>query len=423
MSSIWFSVNFDTQPLFANIAPCIVTKNGHHIRDIKNAKSLPQVTVVANASVRELRTLHIDPTTSIMQHLRAYEIVHRNNTSLQSLHLFAITFFSNKQDSLAHYVSAPALAPSSGGTLSNPSKLTTLRVERMCLTYDNLTIILKACPKLTKLILPHTDVVGTSTQSFQHTGVTSFSSNLEKIFDVTRAGPSLLSYFPNLITLSTFAFSPDSTISPTRIKEDINRYCTRLTGYQLVDKTGAIVPDFLTTIADNVSEICFLYPNISLETITAILLHQATLKTVQHFFLDNDFSFEQEEVFSVSDHFQASGQYIQLIPRCCPLLERLNIHGHEMDIDLLEPGKWICRDLKELRIRIKGLDTKEKILRAIALWRMGCRRRLQKKSGISVTAEEQEEIDRSIEARVARHLLKFDKLSEVWLGYQTWTPI
>lgn len=33
------------------------------------------------------------------------------------------------------------------------------------------------------------------------------------------------------------------------------------------------------------------------------------------------------------------------------------------------------------------------------------------------------ETDNSIEGRVARHLLKFEKLSSVWLGYRTWTLV
>ncbi|KAG0254061.1 hypothetical protein BGZ95_006142, partial [Linnemannia exigua] len=87
-------------------------------------------------------------------------------------------------------------------------------------------------------------------------------------------------------------------------------------------------------------------------------------------------------------------------------------------------GKWICKDLKTLRIRIKDLDTKEKILKAIALWRKGCWRRWREQAGTPVGEEGRlDETDMSIEARVARHLLKFHKLWKVWLGYQTWNPI
>ncbi|KAF8947963.1 hypothetical protein BGZ47_007101 [Haplosporangium gracile] len=426
ISTIWFKVDFDTQSRFANLSPAVVTKHGHYIRIVINAKSLSQVTILANTGVHELRGLQIDPTASVLQYIQAYEIIHRNNTNLEELYLLPATASSNKQESFAHYVSAPALAPSLGGTLPSPSKLKSLRIEDMCVTHDSLAAILQGCPRLSEVAIPNTDVVGIPTQSFQHQGVALFGSSFKSIFEISPTDPSLLSYFPALKTLSTFGYNLVSTISPVKIKEQLTRYCPHLTGYLLEDNTGAIVPDFFIDIVNNVSEICFLYRTISLETITAILLHQSTLKAVKHFLMENSFNFEKEEVVPVLDHFQTSGRFIQLIPRCCPVLEVLDLYGHEMDMDAVEQSRWVCKDLKSLRIRIKGLNTKEKILKAIALWRKGCWRGWQEKAGTLVEKEEQEEQDGtelSIEARVARHLLKFDKLWWVWLGYQTWTPI
>ena len=90
-------------------------------------------------------------------------------------------------------------------------------------------------------------------------------------------------------------------------------------------------------------------------------------------------------------------------------------------MDEVEMGEWACKNLEVLRIRIKDLDTKNK---TIALWKAGCRKRRQENAGTLVAAEdEEEETDMPIEARVARHLLKFDKLWLVWLRYQKWTPI
>ncbi|KAK3822343.1 MAG: hypothetical protein J3R72DRAFT_497254 [Linnemannia gamsii] len=82
-----------------------------------------------------------------------------------------------------------------------------------------------------------------------------------------------------------------------------------------------------------------------------------------------------------------------------------------MDVDVVDSEKWTCKDLKTLRIRIKYLDTKEKILKAIALWRKGCWRRWREQAGILVGEEGKlDSTDMSIEARVTRHLLKFEKL-------------
>jgi hypothetical protein len=95
-----------------------------------------------------------------------------------------------------------------------------------------------------------------------------------------------------------------------------------------------------------------------------------------------------------------------------------------MNMNEVNMGEWACKDLRALHIRVKDLDTEDKIPKTIALWRKGCWRRWQKKAGAPIPVEaNQEPMDNSIEARVARHLLKFEKLWSVWLGYQTWTPI
>lgn len=429
MSAVWFKVDFDVHTRFADLSPAILTKNGHLIQVVRNAKSLPQVTVLANSSVSGLKCLHIDPTASVLQHVRAYEIVHRNSNSLQDLHLFAVSSTSNRADSLTHFVSTSALVPSLGETLPSPSRLRSLKIGCMCLTHDGLAIILQGCPKLSELRMPHTDIVGTPTQSFQHTGVTQFGATLRSIYVVAPGGRSLLYYFPDLRSLSVYNFESSFPVSSAKIKEDTIRYCPSLTGYRLEDITGAIVPEFLTNIAHNVSEVVFHHGHLSLETITAILLHQSTLKSVSHFHVQRGLDFEKADVAPVSTHFEGSGRCLQLIPRCCSQLDVLDLHFHEMDMDVVEQGRWVCNDIRRLRIRIKGLDTKEKILKAIALWRKGCWRRWQEKAGTPVVEEEGEEekeqgkTDLSIEARVARHLLQFEKLWWVWLGYQTWTPI
>jgi len=95
------------------------------------------------------------------------------------------------------------------------------------------------------------------------------------------------------------------------------------------------------------------------------------------------------------------------------------------DIDMTQ---WGCHDLdlEELYIVIRGLDTWEKFNRAIQLWREG-RIAIRKKQANgeqgSALCPQMNYIlpgDNSIEARVARHLLKFKKLRVVWLGWTVW---
>ncbi|KAF9130085.1 hypothetical protein BGW39_003489 [Mortierella sp. 14UC] len=134
-----------------------------------------------------------------------------------------------------------------------------------------------------------------------------------------------------------------------------------VTAFRLMDSIGAIVPKFCIIIAQVISKIAFYYVYVSTETILAILLHQSSLEKAK-----------------------------------------------------------VCKNLETLRVRIRGIDTKEMVLELIAQWSKGCWMRRQVKDsqapGTTVKTEEsQNQVDLSIEDGVARHLLKFDNLESVWL--------
>lgn len=124
------------------------------------------------------------------------------------------------------------------------------------------------------------------------------------------------------------------------------------------------------------------------------------------------------EIYSVDDDNTdvSVDQFILLIPRSC-LVETLDVSTEMINMDVVDMGEWICKDLKILRVGVGGLDTKSKILDAVALWHKRFWRRRQEKAEALVAMEEQSEIDLSIEARIARHL-NIDKLESVWLGCQ-----
>ncbi|KAF9124061.1 hypothetical protein BGW39_008501 [Mortierella sp. 14UC] len=429
MSAIWFRVDFNVNCRFADLSPDIIAKHGHHIRVVKNANQFPRVHALDNSNVNKLRDLRMEIKASTIHHLNTYQIVARNNTSIQDLELFSqMPPFSEHHGPFRH-VSAPAFIPFPGasqGKLS--STLETLNLIGLWLTHDELLTILESSPNLSKLRLYHTQIVESPTRSFQHLGVSLLAWPLKSIFPQEQSTSSpLLSYFPNLTILHTWKGDQGYTVPTARIKRELARHCPRLTEFKLAEYTGNMAAEFLTDIANNVSRITFELDYLTPETIEAILLHQATLKKVAHFYND-DFNYDKEKVATVSHHFHVTDEMMQQIPRKCSQLQRLNLHRHEMDMDAIEKTEWACKDLRKLRIRVKDLDTKRKILKAIKFWRAGYWRRKQRKSAGTMTAaagkeEERLAADQSIEARVARHLLKFEHLQWVWLGYQMWTPV
>ncbi|KAF9908942.1 hypothetical protein EC991_009242 [Linnemannia zychae] len=433
---IWFEVDFMVHHDFDNLSSDILSKYGHLIRIVKLAKLLPSITLLANMSVNQLRELHIEATAAIIQHVLMHEIITRNISSLKEVSFLAITV-DGELDSLAQSVSALALVPFSGRSASPPksvarSSLTVLNISGLCLTYDVLMATLRGCPLLSDLTMHYTELFGVRPLSFQHARIKAFAASIDIIFpadnddedegDDDSSEPSLLCCFPNLRYLGTWN-DTERPIQTARIKKELARRCPHITVYGLNDGTRKIASHFCTRICRNLTEVGFNYDHITAEVIAAILLHQSSLVRVManHIMFP---SYEDDAVEEARDHFQESRPYLQLIPRSCRMLRELEIHPHEMDMDDVEMDEWVCKDLESLSVRVKGLDTKEKILKVIALWRKGCWRRWQEQAGTPVREEGIFEVtDMSIEARVARHLLKFDKLWWVWLGYQTWTPL
>ncbi|KAK3838204.1 MAG: hypothetical protein J3R72DRAFT_183818, partial [Linnemannia gamsii] len=428
VSAIWFKVDLSVHQRFTDLPTDVIAKHGHLIRVVQNAKIFSQVCALDHPNINKLRILHMETTGSIKQHGHAFQIVTRNNASLQVVRVSASYTRPDKINNANYHVSVPAFLPSPSAFPVRPSStIETLEFVIMWMTHDDLMTILEASPRLSKLKLVHTDVVGTPTRFFQHTGVTVLSTSLKSIFpDVPTGLPSLLSYFPNLTTLHTWHWDSSAMTPSARIKKDFERYCPLLKQFKLGDNKDNRIMIFVTDVVSNITRITLQEARMTPNFVAAIVLHQASMEKVAQLYT-RGFDYEKEEVPWLQDkNYLCDSQRIQEIPRKCFQLQKLNLHQHEMRMDVVESGEWVCKDLRKLRIRVKGLDTKEKILRTIALWRAGCWRRWQEQAtGVKVAVQEEDRLkaDKSIEARVARHLLKFEQLWWVWLGYQTWTPI
>ena len=221
-----------------------------------------------------------------------------------------------------------------------------------------------------------------------------FWSSLKSVFLPQSSGPSLLSHFPSLILLCILDVDLAFTVTSRMIKE-LSRFCSLLTGYQLEARNDAIIPKFFKNRFtgngnnNNVSEITFKYKYTTVEAITVILLHQTSLTTVAIYYCGYHVDIERKEIIPVSDHFRASGHYLQLIPRSYPKLQATDLHYNEMDRDVDKQGEWVCKNLSTLPVRIEDPDTKDNILKAVTLWRVEYRSQWQKKmTGATTVAEE-----------------------------------
>jgi len=120
------------------------------------------------------------------------------------------------------------------------------------------------------------------------------------------SGPSLLTYFPNITALGVFNLGQDFNLPVSKIK-DISQHCTLLTRYFLVDRTGAIIPNFMS-IVNNISALVLVHKHLSREIIADILLHQASMKSVE-VFKENGLDLEKEEVAPVRINFDHQADF------------------------------------------------------------------------------------------------------------------
>ncbi|KAF9930117.1 hypothetical protein FBU30_000867 [Linnemannia zychae] len=432
---IWHSVNFMEQPKFTSLSPDIISKHGHRIRTVQWLANDTHISLLDNIAVNGLEELKIYSTaTSITDYSRLSEIVQRNSSSLQSCVVFLDNVSSIHNTFALCQVLVPSRVSMSDSLPSMTSILTELCFKRSVLEQDDLMTVLQTCPRLKKLHLGVVSLFGRMTNiDFKHTSLKKLEGAVECIFPPDN--PSLLTYFPNLEFLKTWTDQPQTEIPTDRIKSDIAEYCSCLTEYGLKSYNDFMI-HFCAQIIQNPTMICIDFdsiattPRVSAQIVDAVLQHRASLKKVMVYDIYGESSYETEDLMNITRVFNVSTHHLQWIPRTCSRLEKLDFHLHEVNMDDIEADEWVCKDLKKLATRIQGLDTKEKIKRAIDLWRNGVReqwrkqakeenKNLREKHEEDKEVKKEESLDTSIEARVARHLLKLEKLEEVWLGGQT----
>ncbi|KAF9120913.1 hypothetical protein BGX30_002888 [Mortierella sp. GBA39] len=452
---IWYSIDCNkfSHSNTSSGFDIVVVKHAHHIRVANNVNYPSQMAILVKGGIAQLRELSITMTSSTFHYATALDFVARNSATLEKLKLKPVTTYATKYESPLYCVHASMLVHPG---LSNKiaSRLRDLDVSGLWLMREGLSTILQGCPNLSHLNLSGTDVIGRASVNFGHEGLSFLTCSIitalrpDPTDSQQQPSPGLLMHFPNLKTWSTSGSESELrfVLPSGLLKAEVKQHSPLLSDVRLRDSPESMWVTLFTDVFSNLKEISFDYKSMSVQVLTTILLHQDTIESIQAN-PGKEFDFERD-VFSpgpVMDHFHTSGRQVQLLPRSCTRLTELNLYPHVMDIDIMEDKAWNCKDLRTLRTRIKGLDTKERIMRTIDLWRAGWRKRVQarrRQSSISLlngngnvnakdlnkfwnrmaTAMALVDNDYSIEARVAHHLLQFEKLENVWLGYKTWHP-
>ncbi|KAK3828036.1 MAG: hypothetical protein J3Q66DRAFT_394348 [Benniella sp.] len=419
ISALWHTV-MDSESS-RKLVPAVISKHGQRIRVIKNLSKGGLVDKLQNASVSKLKSFSVTMAATSLWLAHIYDIIQRNINTLESIDLSLPLPVTPDL-----YFTADAFSPHThtGAT----SKLTHLKIRGLRMTRNAFSRLLRTCPSL-----QHLDISDTVLQSivftdvYQHLTLSHLSAPIEQIFCVdasfTKAS-SLLLHFPNLATLETWQSSTTPSVSVDTIGKEIAQRCPNLNSVR-AREGGLQLSNLLVYGTRNLTDIHVLHKHLSPELIMAMLTHKDTLKTVTTH-LPSDDIFRSANVPSVNDHLTNSRWSVQILFSTCPPLQTFSFPSHEMHMDDVERFSWTCHDLEKLHVRFKDLNTKELINQALQMWVDGKRTKSgMKDKDTNSKADSKHPANDSmkdvpIDVRVARHLLRFEKLKCVWLGTKIW---
>ncbi|KAG0001637.1 hypothetical protein BGZ65_003310 [Modicella reniformis] len=426
LSAIWHTIEDSSQTKLAALDPSIIAKHGHHIRVLK---SLPPqgklLDMLQDTSVSNLKSLSIvtTPTQVLLAHY--YDIIRRNVGSLKMVNL---SF--PRPNGVGVYFVTESLSPQTH--TGDTSKLSYLKLQGLQMTRTAFSMLLQSCP-----VLEHIDMYDTVLHSainmdkYQHPRLSKLTAPIEQVFSPDPAmttAPSLLIHFPNLSQWETWQISQTLNIDIDMINKEITRCLSNFTVIH-TRPGGLSLANMLIYGFKGLTEICVPHKHLSPEFIIATLNHQETLTTFMTTPPSSDTFFQpnsNQQIPAVEDFLTSSGWMLHFIPRECSRLKKISLPTHGIRMDDVDKIGWMCNDLEILHIRVKGLDTEEQINVTLKMW-LKAKNSARRNSKPDLSAydlyyhsQERDERYVSIEARVARHLLKFEKLHTVWLGTKVW---
>ncbi|KAF8939898.1 hypothetical protein EDD21DRAFT_361705 [Dissophora ornata] len=414
LSVVWHTV--DSRLIEKHMLdPAAIAKNGHHIRVVENLEAhLPSS--LWSPSVCKLQSLDMSiGDTPSMQDI-AKGILQNNYASLTDVSvsrshvdISSIIVFS--------FDGMPPAIDTVGFT-----NLVRLTITGVGIMREPFSSMLRMCPVLQHLTIRDTWLyLSDEGYIYQHQGLNHLSTTIQQIIlsdpDAPDA-PSLLAHFPNLKRLSLLHSTVSMEVDFEDFGNEVSRCCPLLKSLDVLCENGMTLK-LLNESFQALTEICLSYPGISQPVIDAVISHRGSLERLSAAMPLPELELIRSALEEMGLAVGATDGQIQLLPRMCHRLKHFNLELHKMDIKNVEAEKWTCADLETLHVKFRGLDTTERIDRALRMWVDG-REKAHQSAG-----EHQDDTttilqDGSLEARVARHLLQFKRLREVCLGSRVW---
>ncbi|KAG0296144.1 hypothetical protein BGZ97_004625 [Linnemannia gamsii] len=410
--ALWHTVDFATDTTaFERVTPETLDKYGGFIAQTVNISTTGHLKTLQHSKISSLVIIKAQLANCCIFYQLLCDTIRRSQGVLTWVDICAKppnpdTLAEMWKDGL-HYIhvldaiAAPPPPLTERAEVARTNSLTTLQFDRICITRESFSSLLQRCPSLRLLALCQV-IISNHTPSlilFSGSQLRYLVCSIAQVWKLDpndNSPPCLLAHFPLLKSWSVTSTQRSADITSTLMSQDITRYCPHLKNIRIYHGDSATASDLLAEAFVGLESCTLSHKLFDASTILGLIAHQDSLTSVS---ITNAGVIIQDE---------SSLKCLYMIPRLCRRLQFLSMESIAYEIERVESRKWVCKDLRELRVRFKGLDTPNEI--------DGCLKQLCSMRQSGVTSLAQPMAPDAIVTRIAHHLLQFKQLRTVWLG-------
>ncbi|KAF9129765.1 hypothetical protein BGW39_003837 [Mortierella sp. 14UC] len=396
---VWHTIDFAKDTKFVGLDRYTLEKYGHCIRRVVNILTFEHVRALQHPTLNRVQAMSLGNQSKPYHRSIQFDFIRRCSTTLTELEFCGLSDRAETtKDQLrkSEFYLETSMLMSYTPSATPVSRLESLTLSRVCLSYEGFVTLLRNSPNLRKLSLFRVAVVHYSEAFglYQESRVTSLHASLAEVA-MPHPGdgwtPSLLHLFPRLESWHFTAVDRSKNWGQDLdFRQELTR-CTPLLKTLRFDPVADTVElsDLLVNCIRLPQSCTFSAENLDVSLLLSLTTHYDTLTSITI----TDKCTDAEEM-----------RWVYLIPKMCLNLKVLSMEELTLEMELVEEHQWRCQDLQELRVRFKGLEDLKAIDECLI---SVCSHRRRPSS--RVTSE-------SISSQVSQHLLQFCKLKTVWLG-------
>ncbi|KAF9099856.1 hypothetical protein BGX29_006907 [Mortierella sp. GBA35] len=387
---VWHTTDFAKETAFLNVPADVLDKYGAYIVRTMSMTGLDHAASLQHSSIDSIKEMSIRLVNDWLYREIVSDLIRRCQGSIASMAISSTPPITDTVQEL---------------------RLRFLSLDRICLTREGFSSIFRYSSNLRELTL-HRVLFLNHKQNvtlFTESNVQQLTAAFDQVWDVDHddpSAPSLLIHFPLLEIWHIPTLDRPIYTTTNIIRQDVALQCPLLKDIRLVDGLSDTASDLLVNIFNSLESCNISSHFLSSSTVLGLVAHQDTLTS---FTITNASTFQDT----------SSMQWFYFIPKLCLHLRILSVEPLVCEMEAIEKHKWVCKDLKGLRIRILRLESVQNI--------DGCLKQVEllRRAGLPPTTTRPEKILGTTSSRVSHHLLQFKKLTTVRLGSKDYylTPL